>query len=137
MLTTYQGLFQHGKTEQEMITDLAGINDVNKYVIRCLHDNTKYQLGFSDVAAIDYQLSQTHEAYAINKIKTIFDKTRFSEKETKDFLLSLNPKLENLFQEWENTPLKHFELSDVGIVIAHANLRRRIRETYDLSNWIK
>jgi hypothetical protein len=45
--------------------------------------------------------------------------------------------MENVLELWNNSPFKRFELSSVGISIAHANFRRKTGETLDLSIWIK
>ena len=57
--------------------------------------------------------------------------------EIRKYIISIDPKMESLFDLWNNSSLKKFELSGVGISIAHANFRRKTGETLDLSIWIK
>jgi hypothetical protein len=42
----------------------------------------------------------------------------------------------SLFDLWDNTDMKHFEISSVGIAIAHANLLRIMPEFGELSIWV-
>jgi hypothetical protein len=42
-----------------------------------------------------------------------------------------------LFNLWNITPLKSLTLTNVGTVIAHANVRRKTKQDIDLTIWIK
>jgi hypothetical protein len=46
------------------------------------------------------------------------------------------PYMEALFDLWDNTSMKHFSPSSVGIAIAHANICQKIKDFGPLSIWI-
>ncbi|MFK7771273.1 MAG: LPO_1073/Vpar_1526 family protein, partial [Saprospiraceae bacterium] len=71
------------------------------------------------------------------KLKQFFNATTMSKKKKKNYLISISPSVEKIFEVWQNSVFNKLELSSVGIAIAHANYRRKIGETMDLSNWIK
>jgi hypothetical protein len=56
--------------------------------------------------------------------------------EVKDLLIKTNPCMEKVFETWNKSRFKNFEVSSVGIAISHANYRRRTGRTLDLSIWI-
>jgi hypothetical protein len=47
------------------------------------------------------------------------------------------PDIEQLFDLWQNTPLKNLKLNSVGIAIGHANAVRVTGFNAPLSAWIK
>jgi hypothetical protein len=46
------------------------------------------------------------------------------------------PKIELMFEKWEQSPLRHFELSAVGLAIAYSHLKRAIPLTAPISIWV-
>ena len=70
------------------------------------------------------------------KIKQVFNKGTMNAQEVKDLMVKTNPCLQKVFDAFANSRFNKFELSSVGIAIAHANYRRRTGQTLDLSIWI-
>jgi hypothetical protein len=60
-----------------------------------------------------------------------------SNKEIKELLEGLDNNMKKVFEVWKDSYFKNFDLSSMGIAIAHANYRRKTNETMDLSIWIK
>jgi hypothetical protein len=50
---------------------------------------------------------------------------------------SLAPFMPKIFADWESSNLKSFDLTSVGIAIAHANIKRFAGEFARLSTWIE
>ena len=71
-----------------------------------------------------------------SKITALFKMNKMNENEIKDKIIELSPQMSNVFDVWENSPLKSFSLTSVGIAIGHANIKRLIGEFSDLSIWI-
>ena len=56
--------------------------------------------------------------------------------DVKSLIIDSNPCFEKLLEAIDSSMFNRFELSSVGIAIAHANYRRRTGKTMDLSIWI-
>ena len=70
-------------------------------------------------------------------MKQLFESSTKTENEVKDMLVDAIPEMERIFEVWGRSPFNQFELTSVGIAIAHANYRRKVGDTMDLSIWIK
>jgi hypothetical protein len=51
-------------------------------------------------------------------------------------LVELCPEINDLLDIWSNSSMKNMTLTSVGIALAHANIRRKTNENWDLSIWI-
>lgn len=134
----YKAVFSKGFTKEDYEKEVGIFENSSTFLMPCLHDQTKFQIN----TLSDKILAQEMEKIKIpieyqNKLKSFFNKTTMTNTEIKDFLISIDPRMENLFELWNNSPFKKFELSSVGISIGHANFRRKTNETLDLSIWIK
>jgi len=134
--TTYQGLFQKGKTMEELKAELGDADFNDSFFVPSIHEESKIQIGFLNKEEMNMALKGM-KTYSVRKIKSVFEATTFSDSEVNQFLAKRVPEMGKLFSEWRTTPLEHFELTDVGIVIAHANFRRKTGQTLDLGLWIK
>lgn len=136
---TYKGFFSKGFTIDEFDNKFE-VNKLNiqDLIIPCFHDNTKLQIGVFDDETLDQRMSERgfEETQKIN-LKAFFEETTLTPNEIKDKLINFSPKMQKIFDVWTNSYFNQFELSHVGIAIAHANYRRRTGETMDLSIWIK
>ena len=71
------------------------------------------------------------------KVRAIWNKYSMHQNEIKDFLLSIDGRMEKVFEVWQNSEFNKMELTSVGVAVAHANYRRKTGKTLDLTNWIK
>ncbi|WP_217491265.1 LPO_1073/Vpar_1526 family protein, partial [Vibrio breoganii] len=71
------------------------------------------------------------------KLKQLFESSTKPANEVKEMLIDAIPEMEKVFEVWAKSSFDQFELTSVGIAIAHANYRRKIGDTMDLSIWIK
>ena len=135
---TYQGFFAKGFSKEELDAEFEDSSTFQDLLISCLHDNTKLQFGVFDKNTLEVRITEKGIPQELqNKIKAFFDKSTMSNQEVKDKLLQIDGRMEKIFTVWKESPFNQFELSSVGIAIAHANYRRRTGETMDLSIWIK
>lgn len=139
MRRTYKGFFSKGFTMDELDAEFPDDKpDFQGLIIPCFHDSSKFQIGVFDDETLDQRMDQKgYNPSQTNKVKQFFNKTTLPANEIKELLKKFNPKMEKVFDVWDNSNFNHFELSQVGIAIAHANYRRRTGETMDLSIWIK
>jgi len=136
---TYKGFFSKGFAMDEFDKEFEENKpNMQGLIIPCFHDITKLQLGVFDDQTLEQRMTERgFEDEQKNKLKAFFNKTTFSQNEIKDKLIAFNPIMEKVFNVWKDSYFNQFELSHVGIAIAHANYRRRTGETMDLSIWIK
>lgn len=135
---TYKGFFSKGFTEDEIKAEFEDLTILRAILIPCFHDSRKLQIGVFD----DETLKQRADQLGIaeeqkNKLTSFFNKTTMTGAEIKTLLINLDQRMNKIFETWQNSSFKSFELSHVGIAIGHANYRRRTAETMDLSIWIK
>ncbi|WP_343630918.1 LPO_1073/Vpar_1526 family protein [Fluviicola sp.] len=136
-IRNYQGLFSKG-IEREVI--LQQINDFDQFehlFVPCLHNNELLQVGFLNEFDLNEALNDLKVTFDVeDKIKRFFRDFTMTTNEVKDLLVKTNPCMLKLFDILDKSAFKNFELSSVGIAIAHANFRRRTGKTLDLSLWI-
>ncbi|MBY7121764.1 hypothetical protein ILS93_06525 [Bacillus sp. 16GRE42] len=79
--------------------------------------------------------SCTYESIMSNRFPYLFKEGIDYDEAVKD-LNSLNPNLNLFMDRWNNTELCHSSLTSVGMAIAYTNLKRKVKISGDLSNWI-
>lgn len=135
---TYKAIFQKGFTKEEFEAEVGLLQNYGSLLIPCFHHPEKMQINRMDDTGLEEALNGANfDEEAKGKLRTIFTKYTMNNTEIKEFLISLDPRLEKIFNTWYNSMFKKMELTSVGVAIAHANYRRKIGETMDLSIWIK
>jgi hypothetical protein len=134
----YKAFFAKGFTKEEYNSEVGEFENSETFIMPCLHDSTKFQINtLSDEVLDSESEKRSISSEDKNKLKRFFNKTTMNNQEIKEFLVSIDSKMESVFELWNNSLFKNFEVSSVGISIAHANFRRKTGETLDLSIWIK
>lgn len=134
----YKAVFAKGFTKEEFENEVGNFEEFGKFTMPCLHENEKLQINMIDEKILVEEMNKDNVIQEVqNKLKTFFTKTTLDNTEIKDYLISINPKMEDVFDIWDNSLMKKLELSSVGVSIAHANYRRKTGITLDLSIWIK
>lgn len=134
----YKAIFSKGFTKEEFEQQVGSFDDYGKFTIPCLHDNDKLQISTIDENVLIQEMEKQEIEVSIqNKLKVLFNKSTMNNQEIKDYLISIEPKMELIFSIWNDTVFKKLELSSVGVAIAHANYRRKTGLTMDLSIWIR
>lgn len=135
---TYKAFFSKGFTEEELKEKIGEDVNLQGLIIRCFHDDEKLQIGVRDEKVLDEIAEKNGLSDDIKqKLKQLFESSTKPAKEVKEMLIDAIPEMEKVFEVWAKSPFDQFELTSVGIAIAHANYRRKIGDTMDLSIWIK
>lgn len=139
----YPGLFSLGITKEQVAervgvsADLSGITE--HLLTECLNDNSMLQ-----IAALNDEILAA-KAEPLNLDPSIIDSlgaclrtNMMTPPAVREYLLSTNPEVAGpLLELWNDSPLRQFNLTSVGIVIAHANVRRITGVSpADISIWI-
>lgn len=135
---TYPGLFCKGCPVDEFEKEIGPITKYTPVLLSCLHDSGKIQLNAMDTGVLANRCAEVgFDDEEKAKLNQLFEKTRMSEAEIKEYFLRIRPRLADLFDIWDDSPLSRFTLTTVGIAIAQANFRRKTGQKLDLSIWIK
>lgn len=135
--TLYQGHFLKGFVESELQDRGISAENISRFFIRCLNDNSLIQVNANSEEALTKSMEEQNvpEPEQV-KIKELFNLTKMSEDEIRDKCIEIRPYMGNLFECWTTTPLARFSLTSVGIAIGHANVKRLTGEFADLAIWI-
>lgn len=135
---TYKAFFSKGFTNKELIEKVGDGLNLQGLVIQCFHDKDKLQIGVLDEDVLETVANKNGlDSDVRQKLKALFESSTKPANEVKDMFIQEVPELQKVFDVWESSPFNKFELTSVGIAIAHANYRRKIGDTMDLSIWIK
>lgn len=138
----YPGFFCNGFTKERFEKDVD-IN-ISKYMddgilIKCFHNDHLYQINAIYKNDIKGKCQEKHYddslIFKINKIQrehlmnnAMIKNTIIETNKNKDFL--------KLFSIWDNSFIKHLELTSIGIAIAISNIKRKVGESLDYSIWL-
>ncbi|WP_217987355.1 LPO_1073/Vpar_1526 family protein [Vreelandella sp. 21] len=135
---TYKAFFSSGFTHEELIAEIGEGHNLAGLIIPCFHDSSKLQIGVLDESVLEHISRENGlDQGLVTKLKQYFTKTTKNQNDIKTMLIDAIPEMDKIFDTWNKSSFKQFELTSVGIAIAHANYRRRTDETMDLSIWIK
>jgi len=109
-----------------------------QFITPCFHDSSKFQISLINkgkVEEVGKANGLTDEE--IKNINNIFESSLMGENEVRDYLISLNPSMNDFINKWDKSDVRRMTLTSVGIAIGHANISRKTHITFDLKNWIK
>jgi hypothetical protein len=136
--TTYKAIFSKGFSKEEFEEKVGDFSTLSNFTMPCLHDKAKFQIRALSDDVLDQEMDKHNLDESLRpKLKQLFNTSTMSNQEVKDYIISINPSMEKIFDVWKNSVFNKLELSSVGIAIAHANYRRKTDATMDLSIWIK
>lgn len=134
----YPGLFCKGFGAEQLEAFVKEKGIPSDLFRQCLHNIDAFQVNaLNEEAATTLAKERGLEDAKVNELITIMKGHLLSDDEIKDSIVGRLPGLEILFEIWNSTPMKSFRLTSVGIAIGHANVRRRTKQEFDLSMWIK
>ncbi|PTX21147.1 hypothetical protein C8N40_102116 [Pontibacter mucosus] len=135
---TYKGLFSKGMTIEELEKLLGGPCQFPSLIIHCFHNDALLQISALDDQMLEQQMEKFHVPNELKqKYRQAFESSTMNSTQIKELLLNTNKCFDKIFSVLSSSRFSNFELSFVGIAIAHANFRRRTGMTLDLSIWIK
>jgi len=137
-IRNYPGLFDTGLTKEDadkIITDYGLLPEI---IVPCVDFENK----FCFIAPYDDKLSEICKKLNLqdDQIKKIIEsrkKRLLKPEQVKAKIIELVPETESLFKVWNESALHQLTLTSVGIAIAHANIRRKTNQKFDLNIWIK
>lgn len=136
-INNYKGLFSKGLDKESLTKIIENFEQYPELIRPCIHDNSLLQVSVMDDTVLDKEMERLKVADEIKpKFKQAFNQGTMNAKEVKELLIKTSPCLQKVFDTFTNSRFNKFELSSVGIAIAHANYRRRTGQTLDLSIWI-
>jgi hypothetical protein len=134
---SYPGIFCKGVSDDDIKSELGDM-DTKGMVIKSLHNDALFQISAMDLEVIKSEATRRGLSDdLVPKLNSIFEKSRMSEAEVRDYILKVDPKVDRLLSIWEKTPLNRLTLTTVGYAIAQANFRRKTGSKVDLSIWVK
>ena len=134
----YPGLFAAGGDTREIDELRAAIPSVDGLVRPCLNDPTKFQLNALNDDVIQ-KYCQEHELSeeACSKLINFQHSHLLGDDKALEMLVELDERMKSLVEIWNASKLGNLSLTSVGKAIAHANIRRKTGQNYDLSIWIR
>ena len=132
----YAGLFMMG-LDQQRITELAIPVGAVQLLRPCVTDPTKLQLAPMRKDLLQEQMEALGLSPEVqSKLSAEFDANLMDAPQVKGWILKAAPFMAELFDKWETTQLRKFNLTSVGIALGHANVRRVVGDYAELSIWI-
>ncbi len=104
-------------------------------LIESFHDSRRWQLQPVMKEAFD-RLAKTVGVIESTPLWGLQSANVMQPHEVRAFVEDLHPSVKHVFSFWHDTPAKSTSLTSVGVAIAHANVRRKTGERFDLSYWI-
>lgn len=133
----YMGLFFKGFGHEDIDKDRLSQETLSRYIMQCLNDASKYQVNAMSLEDLNKRLAA--ESVPENEAKYIvelFGKNKMTPDEMKTKIVELRPYMADFYSTWDNSSMKSFQLTSVGIAIGHANLRKYLGNFADLSIWM-
>lgn len=135
--TTYQGLFLKGFDEAEIERREVSIGYDQRIFIPCLNDDSKVQVRANRKEALEQNMDHFNIPDEDKpKIVALFNSGKMNEPEIKAKAIEIRPYMGTVFDTWNDSQMKNFSLTSVGIAIGHANIKRLVGEFANLSIWI-
>lgn len=135
--TVYQGQFLKGFDQSEIVNRAISVGLDSRFFIPCLNDMSKLQVNANSKENLEKYLdAQGGSPEDRAKILELFDLGKMSEPEIREKLIAIRPYMAGVFETWNNSAMKTFTLTSVGMAIGHANIKRLIGEFASLAIWI-
>jgi hypothetical protein len=119
----YGGCLSKGFDEEQLRSLLPESKQsvLNDFLMPCINDASKLQL--SVLAEQDFQVPELSNDERKN-VWNMFQKTFWSETEVIERFKALVPRISDLFELWNTTPLERLLLTSVGMALGFSNARR-------------
>lgn len=133
----YPGLFANGYTNDERDRFVLEENIPSVLFTPCLNDSNKVQVNALDEGAARKlaTLNQLDDQRT-SRLIALMKKNAKRTEEIKELVCRLVPGMKEIFEVWNDSSLKHLNLTSVGIAIGHANARRKIKDCPPLDVWL-
>jgi hypothetical protein len=134
---TYQGLFFNGFDMSEIENREITLGLDLRFFIPCLNNQSKLQVKSLNTDGLEkYLEAQGVSQEDKRQIMRLFDTEKMSASEIKEKVIAIRPYMEQLIDVWNDSSMKLFNLTSVGMAIGHANIKRYAGEFANLAIWI-
>ncbi len=133
----YGGLFSNGFDEIQFEEKQLTVPLSHPVFRACLNDSTRFEVNVIKEGVIHSEcdrLKLSHED--ATKIMSLHRAVRMNSDEIRRRIIDGRPYMRRIFEIWEESSMKQFTLTSVGIAIGHANIRKNVGEFGDLAIWI-
>lgn len=133
----YPGLFSKGFTRDIPVVRGVSVGPESPIFTRSLHDPERIQINAMNEDVLRHEAGKLGlGSVDIDKLAALATESLMNQKQVKDYLVSARPYMASIIEVWENSLIKNFTLTSVGIAIGHANVKKNVGEFTDLSIWI-
>jgi hypothetical protein len=137
MLQHYTGLFLKGHETEMLEQQNISMDIIKKFFIRCLNDPQKLQINALNKEQLEGNISRSEITDDTkNKIIELFQNNKMNATEVKNKCVENRHYMDDIFKCWNESSMKNFTLTSVGIALGHANIKRFAGEFSDLRIWI-
>ena len=134
---SYTAFFMKGFDSREISNRGLTIGLDQRFFMKCINDETKYQLRAMNEEALDYDIKDKSISPEDAEIlKGFLSVGLMDENEIQQKVNSIRPYMSQAFLLWDSSEMKSFTLTSVGMAIGHANAKRLLGQFADLSIWI-
>jgi hypothetical protein len=134
----FKGLFNKGfsMTEFKNLFPEYLLQAFEGILLKCLHDPALFQINALTDESFNNSAVRLNLAEKTAKLKSLFDDRTMSEIELKEYLVNVNPKMNNLLSDWQKTDIKILRPTSVGFAIAVLNYNRKTGLNLNLEHFI-
>jgi|SRR3990172_1082950 len=133
----YPGLFSGGFLVEGLAARGIAVSTESPLFMRCLHYSERLQVNAMNEQVLRDEASKLGIANIdTDKLVSLAKESLMNHEEVKQYLAQARPYMKTIIDVWENSPMKNFTLTSVGIAIGHANVKKNLGEFTDLSIWI-
>lgn len=135
-LKTYKGLFQKGVSPKD-IADCKLSEAVQQLsLMPCFNSDLQQVNALSDNNLNELLKRESVDERESEQVKKLFNMNIMNEMEVRKYCEDIRPYCSKLFECWNDSSMKKFSLTSVGIAIGHASIKRFAGEFSDLKIWI-
>lgn len=134
---TYGGLFSKGFEISEIEKYSITMEKHGKYFTTCLRDKNKHQINALSIEVLEELfLKDDLSEQEINGLKSLYNSPIMNHQEIKEDLIERNSFMEHVIDLWNDSYMKKFGLTSVGIAIGHANMKKALGKFANLDIWL-
>ena len=137
LFASYSGLFIKGFDKAEIDNRNISTNVFETFFTPCLNDVNKFQINVLSKENLETKMKvAVIDANEQVKLLELFELNKMNSEEIKNKTILIRAYMQDFFDFWQESSIKNFTLTSVGIAIGHANIKRLSGEFADLSIWI-
>ncbi|PKM95280.1 MAG: hypothetical protein CVU84_06265 [Firmicutes bacterium HGW-Firmicutes-1] len=132
----YGGLFSKGIELEEFSLEEISPMMIDKYFDASTRDEDKFQLSAISWRNFERDNNDSLIKEDSDKIFRLYMDSKLTDIEIEEEVIQKCEFMKKVIDIWNNSTMRKFELTSVGIAIGHANMKKTIGSFEDLSTWI-